>query len=111
MCERILHIGHKEERVCDSDGTALRGQRSENGHPGDLDQAGREGHLTVLLKSLGRLRSTEPFSPSSTLTDRHRLLLFSGSWKIMSNVENILAITRESLSIKHFWIVMCTNVV
>lgn len=69
-CVRILHIGHTEQRVCGSGGAAFQGQRSENGHPGDLDQAVREGRLTVFLKSFRRLWSTEPFSRSSTLLIR-----------------------------------------
>lgn len=51
-------------RVCGGGGTALRGQRSENGRPGALGQAGREGCLTVLLKSLGGLWSIESFPPA-----------------------------------------------
>lgn len=99
-------ITHSPHRVCD--GTAIRRQRSENGHPGAMDQAGRAGRLTVSLKSLGELWSIESFPRSSTLLIRllrtiiSKLgpLLFSGRCTIRFSVE----ITRQSLSFRNVWI-------
>lgn len=57
--ERKPHNGHTEglwQRL-----HSEAGRRSENGHPGALDQAGREGRLTVFAEvSLGGLRSSFP---------------------------------------------------